>query len=164
MKRKLLLLASAGLASIALASTPSSAAPRMAPLAQPGDVTQAHAVRICDDDGDCWWSYRRHGGYMDEDRDRGWRHGYREHDEDYYGRAPHYRRDMDRDEERGEYREHERHGRAGERERDRDEMRGERERHGMTRDESREREKEGRGSEQGMGMKEHGGRSESKKD
>lgn len=165
--KTLLLLASMTAGAVAFAAPASKAMP----LARPGQdsgVVQAHSVRICDDDGDCWWSYRHHrGGYWDEDRDHG-RYGYRRHDEDY-DHGHRYRRDYDRDEyeERGEYRDHGRYGRGdherGEMEhdkyRERQGMEKGREREQSARDESKEQGKEYR-SEQGM--KERGG--QSKKD
>lgn len=114
MKSKLLLLSYVAAGALALAAPASKAASIAPALHLDNDVTQAHAVRICDEDGDCWMSYKhRHRGEWDEDRDRGWRHGYREHDEDRYGRAPHHGRDYDNDRER--------HGRDWDRDRDRGE-------------------------------------------
>ncbi|MDJ0448661.1 hypothetical protein [Methylocystis sp. JR02] len=167
MPKTLLLLASMAAGAVALAAPASKAMP-LAPAGQDSGVVQAHGVRICDDDGDCWWSYRRHsGGYWDDDHDHGWRHGYRHHDGDYDYRR--YRRDYDRDErdERSEYRDRDRYGRWDD-ERggiDRDKHH---ERQGMEKNREREQSARDEGKEQGreyrseQGMKEHGG--QSKKD
>jgi hypothetical protein len=130
MKRKLLLLSYVAAGALALAVPTAKATPIASPLHFDNGLAQAHAMRICDDDGDCWWSYRHHHrSDWDEDRDRGWRHGSRDYDEDHYGRAPHHGRDWnDRDYDR----DHERHGKW-----DKDHERGEwgrsgeHERHGM---------------------------------
>jgi hypothetical protein len=166
MKKPLLLIASVAAGAIALAAPASKAMP-LARTALNDSIQQAHSVRICDDEGDCWWStHHRHGGYWDEDRDHGWRHGYRYHDEDHYGRAPRYREEY---EERGEYRDHGRYGRAdreerGEMDRDRDHERQsmdrDRDRERSAREESRERNREYRSEHE---TKERGGH-ESKKD
>lgn len=64
-------------------------------------LAKAHAVRVCEEDGDCWWTWRHpHSRYWDEER-----RGERSH-EDYYGRAPHREFDRDNDRDRDE-----RHGR-----------------------------------------------------
>lgn len=147
MKSKLLLFASVAAGALALGAPLSKATPVAAPTPADNGVAQAHAVRICDDDGDCWLSYRhRHRGDWDEDRDRGWRHGYRDYDEDHYGRAPHGRDWNDRDYDR----DHERRGRNWDKDRDRGEWgrSAERERHGM---EDKDRDKDYRsGAEQSM--------------
>ncbi|PPD46242.1 MAG: hypothetical protein CTY15_02435 [Methylocystis sp.] len=83
------------------------------PVAKPALDTlshKAHGVRICDDDGDCWWSYRHHRGRHWDDDDH-WRRGERFHDrwDGRYGRAPH--RDFDRDRDRDFDKDRERQGR-----------------------------------------------------
>lgn len=88
-------------------------ATRAAPAARIGlddSVERAHSVRICDDDGDCWWSNRHHGRY-DWDENHRWRRGWRDRDEDYDGRGD-FRRGWDRDEDHGRF---ERHGYRGDR-------------------------------------------------
>ncbi|WP_424361713.1 hypothetical protein [Methylocystis parvus] len=155
MKRTWLLFASAAAGALALGAPLSKATPVATPSIERG-VVQAHAVRICDDDGDCWWTTRhRHRGDWDDDHDRGWRHGYRDYDDDHYGRAPRHGRDWnDRDYDR----DHERHGKM-----DKDRERGEwgrsseREHHGM---DDKDRDKDYRADQ---GMKERGEQGEKKK-
>lgn len=168
MRKTLFLFAAAASGAFALAATSSRAAP-LASVALDNAVAQAHAVRICEEDGDCWWTDGRHRGAWDERRDR-WREGSRDRDDDYYGRA-HRDRDWDRDDYYGERdrtardRDDGRYGRAWDRDRDRSEWgRGaERDRYGMddkdkekdkdrersARDESRDRDKE-TGSDKGV--------------
>jgi hypothetical protein len=148
--RKTLLLLTAASGALAVAATASRAAAPTRPILDAG-VTQAHAVRICDEDGDCWWSDGRHrGGYWDDRRDR-WRHGYR--DDDYYGRAPRDR-DWDRDDFRRERGMRDRERGDLDRDEDRDRMgRGaDRDRDRSARDDSwRDRDKDLRtGADQGM--------------
>jgi hypothetical protein len=162
MQKTLLLFASVAAGAVALAAPISKAMP-LARATLGNGVQQAHAVRICDDEGDCWWSYRHHHGYSDEDRDHGWRHGYRYHDEDHYGRSPRYR---DEYEERSEYRDHGHYGRGsdherGEMNRERQSMDRDHDREHSAREESRERNKDYRSEHE---MKERSGHSESKKD
>lgn len=132
MKRKLLPLSYVAAGALALAIPAAKATPLASSLRFDSGVAQAHAMRICDDDGDCWWSDRhRHRGDW-EDRDRGWRHGYRDDDDrygDHYGRAPHHHDWSDRDDDR----DHERHGRKWDKDHERGEWgrSAERERHDM---------------------------------
>jgi hypothetical protein len=144
MKRKLLFLSCVAASAVALAAPASRAAPiTLAPHIDNG-ISQAHAVRICDNHGDCWWSSRhRHRSDWDDDRDRDWRHGRRDFDDDHYGRAPHHGRDWrDRDYD------HDRQGRDWDRDRDRGEWgrSPEHERRGMDND----RDNDNRGVDRGM--------------
>lgn len=138
MKSKLFLLASA----ILLGPSATQASPGASRLVASDPVTKSHAVRICDD-GDCWWSYRHHRGryWDDDDRDH-WRRGYRDHDEDYYGRAPRYRDDDDNNHD------HERHGGDWDRDRDHRELGRGDERERSAREETRGRDKDRRSSDE----------------
>lgn len=154
MKRTLLLLSYVAAGAIALAVPTAKATQVASPLHFDNGVAQAHAVRVCDDDGDCWWSYRHHRSDWDEDHDRGWRHGYRDFDEDHYGRAPHHGRDWnDRDYDR----DHERHGKWN-KDSDKDEWgrSAERDHHGVE-------EKKDKDYRSDQGVKEHGEQNEKKK-
>ncbi len=133
---------------LALGAPMAKATPLSKPALDNG-VVEAHAVRVCDDQGDCWFSYRHpHSRYWDEER-----RGERYHDrfDDRYGRAPHddYDRNFDRDRDM---------------DRDRDDRRGQnvdKDRDGQrsARDETRSG-KEYRGAKE-SGAKERGGRSSS---
>ena len=102
-------------------------------LALNASAALAHPVRVCDDDGHCWRTWRHD---RDWDRERhGWRH---HHDwDDHYGRAPH--RDFDRDRDDMD-RDRDRQGGTIDRDRDRDHDRS-------ARGESREERSMKKGSE-----------------
>lgn len=144
MQKTLSLLAAASAAVIL--AVPAAHATPVAPAGDDGALERAHAVRICDDDGNCWWSNRSRGRY-DWDDDYRWRHGWRDRDDEYYGRGER-RRDWDHD-ERGRYERYDRHGSG-----DRDDWGrgGERERHGRDLDRDRSTH-----DETSHGMKERGG-------
>jgi hypothetical protein len=162
MRQTLTLLAAASAA--VMLGAPATRATPMARAGLDNGVEHAHSVRICDDEGNCWWSSRHHGGgYWDEGRH--WRQGWRDRDEDYYGRGE-GRRDGDRDYDRDRY---ERHGYRG----DRDDWgrSNERERSGRDLDRDHDRDRDHNRSAhdettRDHGMKERGGAQtpESKKD
>jgi hypothetical protein len=96
MKTALNFFAAAALAGGVMAFSPSASA---MPAANVGSVVapqvdQAHAVRVCNRWGRCWWSYagHRHGGYAWRRPYYGWRGGYAWRGRHYgYGsRHPHY--------------------------------------------------------------------------
>jgi hypothetical protein len=144
MKRKLLVLSYLAAGAVALAAPTSRAAPTASAPHTDSGIAQAHAVRICDNHGDCWWSnHHRHRSDWDDDQDRGWRHGRRDYDDDHYGRAPHHGRDWkDRDDDR------DRQGRDWDKDRDHGEWgrSPERERRGVDSDRGNDH----RSGEQGM--------------
>jgi hypothetical protein len=149
MQKTLCLLAAASAA--VLLALPSARPAPVARTGPDGGVEPAHAVRMCNDDGDCWWS-NRHPGRSDWDEDHRGRHGWRDRDDDYYGRGGRDR-DWDRDDWRGRSERYDRHG-----SRDRDDWGRSNERHGRDADHDHDRDRNAHDeTSRDHGMKEPGG-------